>query len=288
MWKSVVHWGSILAGALIYSIGLNAFLVANHLAEGGLVGVSVVLLYKFGWPLWLTFLLLNLPLLIPGWRVFGHEFIIKTAVGVGAVSLFTGVTSHLQVPTNDPLLAALYAGVVTGTGLGVIFRTGATTGGVDIVARLIRHYRGIDMGKTLFAIDVVVLGLVAVVVGHQTAMVSLVALFVSSRVIDFVIEGVRSGRALTIISDHSATIADAIHTHLERGTTLLEAKGGYTGTTRQVVYCVVPREEVIRLERIVAEADPYAFVVINNVHEVLGEGFTYDSPPEHPARASRS
>lgn len=279
MWKHVVQWGSILAGAFIYSVGLNAFLVANHLAEGGLVGVSVVLLYKLGWPLWLTFLLFNLPLLIPGWRVFGHGFIVKTGVGVGAVSLFTGITSHMRVPDSDPLLAALYAGVVTGIGLGIIFRMGATTGGVDIVARLIRHYRGIDMGKTLFAIDVVVLGMVAVVIGRQTAMVSLVALFVSSRVIDFVIEGVRSGRAVTIISDHSAAIADAIHTHLERGTTMLEARGGYTGASRQVVYCVVPREEILRLERIVADADPRAFVVINKVHDVLGEGFTYDSPP---------
>lgn len=278
MWKKIGNWGSIAVGALIYSIGLNAFLVANHLAEGGLVGVSVVLLYKLGWPLWLTFLTFNLPLLIPGWRVFGHEFIIKTSFGVAAVSLCTALTTHFRVPTTDPLLAALYAGVVTGVGLGMIFRTGATTGGVDIVARLVRHYRGTDMGKTLFAIDVAVLGMVAIVIGRQTAMVSLVALFVSSRVIDFVIEGVRSARAVTIISDHTEAIAAAIHAQLERGTTLMAAKGGYTGTPRQVVYCVVPREEVVRLQRIVSGTDPRAFVVVNKVHEVLGEGFTYDSP----------
>lgn len=278
MWQMVWKWGSIVLGALIYAIGLNAFLVANHLSEGGLVGISLLLLYKLHWPLWLTFLLFNIPLLFPGWKLFGHEFILKTAVGVGAVSLFTGVTARFQLPTNDPLLAALYAGVVTGFGLGIIFRSGATTGGSDIIARLIRHFYGIDMGKSLFAIDVIVLGMVAVVIGRQTAMVSLVALFVASRVIDFVIAGVRSGKAVIIISDHNAEIASAIHDQMERGTTLLQARGGYTGHAKQVIYCVVPREQLIRLQRIVAETDPRAFVVVNEVHEVLGEGFTFDSP----------
>ncbi|MFO2548710.1 YitT family protein [Alicyclobacillus cycloheptanicus] len=285
MWRQVWKWGSILVGALIYSVGLNAFLVANHLAEGGLVGISLLFLYKLHWPLWITFLLFNIPLLIPGWRLFGHEFILKTAVGVGAVSLFTALTSHLQMPTADPLLAALYAGVVTGFGLGIIFRAGATTGGSDIIARLARHFYGIEMGRSLFAIDVLVLVLIAFEIGRQTAMVSLVALFVASRVVDFVMSGVRAGKAVMIISDHNQAIINAIHDKLERGTTLLQARGGYTGDARQVVYCVVPRDELMRLQRIVSEIDPRAFVVINDVHEVLGEGFSYDGPEDAPGSA---
>lgn len=276
-WK----WALIVVGAFIYSVGLNAFLVANHLAEGGFVGISVLLLYKLNWPLGLTYLLLNIPVLIPAWRVFGHEFILKTSVGVVAVSVFSTVTSSLQVPTGDPLLAALYAGVVTGIGLGLIFRTGATTGGADIIARLVRHYRGISLGKTLFALDVCVIGLVAIVIGHKTAMYSLVALFVASRVIDFVIEGAKTGKAVTIISNRHAEIAQSIHDRLERGTTLLQASGGYTGEEKQVIYCVVAREEVIRIQQIVHEVDPRAFVVVNDIHEVLGEGFTYDAPTLH-------
>ena len=161
MWNAVWNWGTIVVGGFIYAIGLNVFLVSNHLAEGGLVGISLLLLYKLGWPLWLTFLLFNIPLLIPGWRLFGHEFIAKTAVGVASVSLFSAITQHWQLPTSDPLLAALYAGVVTGFGLGIIFRAGATTGGADIIARLFRHLRGTEMGRSLFAIDVLVLALVA-------------------------------------------------------------------------------------------------------------------------------
>lgn len=277
MLQVVSKWLLILVGAFIYSFGLNAFLIANHLAEGGFVGISVLLLYKLGWPLSVTFLVLNIPLLLPGWKFFGKTFIMQTGVGVLAVSVFSAVTAKIHVPTHDPLLAALYAGVVTGLGLGIIFRTGATTGGADIIARLAQHFFRISMGRTLFSIDVCVIGLVAIVIGRETAMYSLVALFVASRVVDFVLEGVQSGRALTIISNSYEEIAAAIHAKLERGTTFLRASGGYTGEEKQVVYCVVPRTEVPRIQDIVEKIDPRAFVVVSSVHEVLGEGFTYDS-----------
>jgi uncharacterized membrane-anchored protein YitT (DUF2179 family) len=280
MWIKVWKWLGIFLGAFIYSIGLNAFLVANHLAEGGFVGISLLLLYKLGWPLGLTFFLLNIPVLIPGWIVFGHEFILRTTVGVVAVSVFSSLTSHLQVPTHDPLLAALYAGVITGFGLGLIFRTGATTGGADIIARLVQHFFRVSMGRTLFAIDVCVISLVAIIIGRETAMYSLVALFVASRLVDFVLEGVQSSRALMIVSDAHKEIVAAIHDQLERGTTLLKASGGYTGADKNVVYCVVPRMELPRVQSIIANIDSEAFVVVSSVHEVLGEGFTYDSPPD--------
>lgn len=274
--KRIYRWGLIIVGALVYSIGLNAFLVANHLAEGGFVGFSVLLLYKLGWPLGVTFFILNVPVLIPGWKMFGHEFILKTTIGVAAVSLFTWLTRSLQMPTADPLLGALYAGVITGIGLGLIFRAGATTGGSDIIARIMKHFYGVSMGRTLFAIDVFVIGIIALIIGLQTAMYSLVALFVSSRTIDFVIQGVNSGKALTIVSEKNKAIASEIHDRLNRGTTLLKAQGGFTGEDKRVIYCVVPREEVVRVQNIVASKDPSAFVVINDVHEVLGEGFTYE------------
>ncbi|GLG00790.1 membrane protein [Alicyclobacillus hesperidum subsp. aegles] len=287
MVQKSVQWFMIVLGAFIYSLGLNGFLVANHLAEGGFVGVSLLLLYKLHIQVGVSFFILNIPLLIVAWRLFGHEFVLKTAVGVIGVSVFTEATRHLQVPTHDPLLAALYAGVITGIGLGLIFRTGGTTGGSDIIARILRHYRGLGMGKTLFAIDFIVILLVMVIIGKEVAMYSLVALFVSSRVIDFVIEGASSGRAVMIVSDKHEEIADEIHKQLDRGTTLLQARGGYTGTARQVIYCVVSRDEVMRVQRIISTVDPTAFVTVNPVHEVLGEGFTYDGEPSSIARRRR-
>jgi uncharacterized membrane-anchored protein YitT (DUF2179 family) len=277
MLRDVWKWSQICLGGLVYSLGLNAFLVANHLAEGGFVGISVLMLYLFKWPLGLTFFLLNIPLLFLAWRTFGRDFIVGTTAGVLAVSFFSSVTASIQLPTHDPLLGALYAGVCTGLGLGLIFRAGATTGGADIIARFVSHRFGISMGKTLFAIDVLVMGLAAWVIGRETAMYSLVALFVASRVIDFVIEGAKAGKAVTIISDHYEEIIRAIHEKLDRGTTLIQASGGYTGSDKRVVYCVVSREEVRRIQQIVHDLDPRAFVVVNDVHEVLGEGWTYPS-----------
>lgn len=270
MWKIA----GIATGAFIFSLGLNNFLIANHLSEGGFVGLAVISWYLLHIPVGATFLLLNIPLLWMGWRLFGRDFVVKTLWGVAAVSLFAEITKNIQTPVDDKMLAALYGGVLSGIGLGVIFRFGATTGGADVIARVVKHFWGISMGKTLFAIDVVVIGIMAVLIGRQTAMYSLVALFVSSRVIDFVLEGISAARAATIISDHSEEIANRVHRELERGTTLLPGIGGYTGTARRVVYTVVSRDEVIRLHQIVKEVDPNAFVVVNEVHDVLGEGFT--------------
>ncbi|MFX4302476.1 YitT family protein [Alicyclobacillus tolerans] len=277
MWNVLREYFIIILGGLIYSVGLNAFLVANHLAEGGFVGISVLLLYRLHIAIGISFLIMNLPLLWIAWRKFGHQFVIKTTLGVLSVSLFSWLTVHWQVDAHDKLLAALYAGVITGLGLGLIFRAGGTTGGADIIARLIRQARGIAMGRLLFIIDVIVIGLVALMIGYETAMYSLVALFVSSRVIDFVIEGMSRSKALYIISGSYQQIVQEIHNSLSRGTTILSGQGGYTGQQRPVVYVVVSREEVIRVQQIVAKLDPTAFVIVNDVHEVLGEGFTFDS-----------
>jgi len=206
--------------------------------------------------------------------MFGRKFIVKTLVGVLSVSVFTVLTAHFGQPVHDRLLAALYGGVICGGGLGLIFRSGGTTGGVDILARIARRYWRISMGRLLFSSDVVVIALVAIILGKETAMYSLVALFVASRVIDYVIEGVSSSHAAMIISDCAALIAEQIHSEMGRGTTFLEGQGGFTGESKRVIYCVISRDEIVRVQQIVHQHDDHAFVVINEVHDVLGEGFS--------------
>lgn len=272
--KRLLPYVSISFGALVYALGLNAFIVGNHLAEGGFVGLSIVILYKIHIPIGISFFILNVPVLILGWRFFGKSFIVKTMLGVVAVSVFSIVTQHALEPVHDRLLAALYGGVICGAGLGIIFRSGGTTGGVDILARIARHYLGYSMGRILFTSDVVVIALIALVIGQETAMYSLVALFVASRVIDFVIEGISSSRAALIISDRAVQIAARIHEDMGRGTTFINGQGGFTGADKQIVYCVVSRDEVIRLQQLVHALDDRAFVVLNDVHDVLGEGFS--------------
>jgi len=263
----------MIAGTFVYSFGLNYFLIANHLAEGGFVGLSILVLYTLHIPLGLTYLALNIPLFFVAWRYFGSDIIWRSIIGVAGISLFSYVTRHLQMPIPDRLLAALYGGVCCGIGLGLIFRTGSTTGGSDIIARLLRRFRGMNMGSALFAIDVCVIATIAIVIGKDVAMYSLVSLFVTSRVVDFVLEGSASSKAAFIISDQAKEISDKIQVILDRGTTLLTGKGGHGGAEKKVIYCVVSREEVVRLQRLANETDPTAFVVISDVHDVSGEGF---------------
>lgn len=272
--KHILPLLGIIAGAFLFTFGLNNFIIANKLAEGGFVGVSLLLLYQFDIPLGLSFLALNIPLFFIGWRRFGRQFIVKTIVGVVAVSVAAEVTQGwFQMGVQDRLLAGLYGGVFAGLGLGLIFRCGGTTGGVDIIARIVNHRFGWSMGRTIFAVDVIVITAIAFIVGIDNAMYSLVALFVAARVIDVVVEGVSNSKAMFIISTDPQAIADKIHTELERGTTLLKGIGGYTGQDKEVLYVVVSREEIARIQEMCREIDPTAFLVVNDVHDVLGEGF---------------
>jgi len=272
--KYILQCAGILAGAFLFTFALNNFIIANRLAEGGFVGISLVGLYLYDIPAGLTFLVLNIPLFFVGWRRFGRPFLLRTILGVVAVSVFTEINAGwFTMGVEDKLLAALYGGVFAGLGLGVIFRFGGTTGGADIVARLLNHKLGWSMGRFIFMIDVLVIGTTSFIVGVDTAMYSLVALFVAARAIDVVLEGVSSSRAMMIISERPHEIARKIHDDLERGTTLLRGTGGFTGQEKEVLYVVVSREEIVRIQEICREIDPTSFIVVNDVHDVLGEGF---------------
>lgn len=274
--RELQNWIGITIGAAILSFGINNFIIANELAEGGFFGISLLLYYLFELKFGYTFLIMNIPLFYIGYRIFGKDFLIKTFVGVFLVSLFSLIIPGNIAPSipEDKLLAALYGGVVNGIGLGLIFRFGATTGGSDIIARIVNFKWGYSIGRTLFAIDILVISIVAVIAGTKIAMYSLVALFIAAKVIDVVIEGVSTSRSAMIISDHTLQIAQVIQDKLGRGTTLLRGRGGYTGQAKEVLYCVVSREEILRVQRIVHDIDPSAFVIVTDVNDVLGEGFS--------------
>lgn len=266
----------ILLGALICAFGVNYFTIPNQLAEGGLTGVALILKYTFDISPALTTLALNIPLFIIGWRELGRTSMVYTIIGTTAFSLFLWVTEDVGTPVDgDMLLAALYAGVSVGLGLGIIFRFGGTTGGADIVVRLANKYFGWSMGRAMFAIDLAVILSSAYIIGREKAMYTVVAVFIGGRVIDFVQEGAYAAKAAFIISNLSAEISSKMMYDMNRGTTLLKGKGGYTGRDKDVLYCVVHRNEITRLKKVVHSVDPYAFVVISDVHDVLGEGFSF-------------
>ncbi|HZG16449.1 MAG TPA: YitT family protein [Candidatus Bathyarchaeia archaeon] len=272
--KSII---AIIIGTAIMGFGINAFNIPNNLAEGGITGISIII--KLLLPVvdqGIVYFLLNIPLFILGWKVLGRAAFVYTIIGTVSLSVFLSLfEGTLALPLDDKLLASLYAGVAVGAGLGIIFRYGGTTGGVDIIARLLQKHFGISMGRTLFFGDILVIGASLIYLSVESAMYTLVAVFISARVIDFFQDGAYAGKALTIISNHAQEIANQILA-VGRGVTLLSGRGAFSGEAKDVVYVVVSRNEIVRFKSIVQEVDPHAFVIVNDVHEVLGEGFTFD------------
>ncbi|MBS4215875.1 MULTISPECIES: YitT family protein [Neobacillus] len=270
----------ILLGAAIFSFGLVHFNMQNKLAEGGFTGITLLLFFLWKWDPSYTNLILNIPLFFIGWKMLGRNAFFYTLIGTVSVSVFLWIIQRnaINMPLNHDLtLAALFAGVFAGIGLGIIFRYGGTTGGVDIIARLVQKYFGWNMGKTMFLFDACVITLSLITyLNYKQAMYTLVAVFVGARVIDFIQEGAYSARGAMIISEKNEEISAKIMEEMERGVTALKGFGSYTKNERDVLYCVVAKNEIMRLKNLITSVDPYAFISISIVHDVHGEGFTLD------------
>ncbi|MBP1962182.1 uncharacterized membrane-anchored protein YitT (DUF2179 family) [Paenibacillus aceris] len=234
---------AIIAGSAIIAFGMNYFNLANGLAEGGITGLALLLKYVLGWnPAWSN-LLINIPLILIGWKLLGRISFIYTVIGMVSVSLFLWLFERYSMPLPDPLLASLYAGGIVGLGFGIVFRFEGMTEGTDIIARMLQKHYGIGMAKTIFAIDFIILLLSLIYLDQTRAMYTLIAIIVGARVIDFVLEGASGARAAFIITAKPEQTATAIMSELQRGITFLEGRGGYTGFHREVIYCIVSRKE---------------------------------------------
>ncbi len=271
----------ILLGTAIFAFGLVHFNIQNQLAEGGFTGITLLLYFLFHIDPSISNLALNIPIFFIGWRLLGRKAFFYTVIGTVALSLFLWIFQKYQIIIpleGDLFLAALFAGIFIGVGLGIIFRFGGTTGGVDIIARLAHKYIGWSMGKTMFMFDAVVITVsLLTYLDYREAMYTLVAVFVGARVIDFMQEGAYAARGAWIISDQHDEIAGKINEKMDRGVTVLRGHGSFTKQDREVLYCVVGRNEIVRLKNIVTEVDPHAFVSVTVVHDVMGEGFTLDA-----------
>jgi uncharacterized membrane-anchored protein YitT (DUF2179 family) len=271
---------AILLGTAFYAFSLNYFVLSNQLMEGGITGIALLLNYAAGVPLWLSNLVMNIPLFAMGWKIFGRVPMRLTVLGALSLSFFLwlmelSVANDWVRPfvTQDYLLAALYAGVTLGTGLGIVFRFGGTTGGADIIARIGNKWRGWSMGQFFLVFDAIVIGSSIFYIPKEKIMYTLVTVFISSKMIDFISEGLNAARAFTIITDAGPEMAKIINSEMDRGVTLLPAKGAYSEAPKDWLYCVVNRYEVRRLKTIARSVDPACFVIVSNVHDVVGEGF---------------
>lgn len=263
----------IVLGCALGALAYPLFLVPNHIAPGGLTGLATVLNYLFHWPVGTASLVMNVPLFIIGYRAMGRVFVIRS---LAATVLFSALIDLIPLPpmTQQPLLGAVFGGVLLGAGLGLILRGGATTGGTDMVARMIHNrFQHISVGAILFSIDCCVVLMAGFFIEAEYALYAFVALYAASRLIDVVMVGLAREKACYIISSQHERVKQDIMQRLDRGVTVLRAEGGYSGQERPVLLCVMSAQEMGRLKAIVREADEDAFLFISDAHEVLGEGF---------------
>ena len=267
-------YGQIVLGCVIGAAAYPAFLVPNRIAPGGLTGMAIILNHLFGLPIGTTSLLMNIPLFLMGYKAMGGIFAFRSLL---ATLLFSALIDLLPLPviSNDPLLGTLFGGAVLGIGLGLILRGGATTGGTDMIARMVhRRFPFITVGAFLFALDFAVVLAAGLLIGSPEALYAMINIFVTAKVIDAVMIGFTGNKACFIISEAWGPVSQRIMKDVGRGATYLTARGAYSGEERPVVLCVASRQEISAIKQIVREEDKKAFLFITDAHEALGEGFT--------------
>jgi uncharacterized membrane-anchored protein YitT (DUF2179 family) len=262
-------------GALLVALSVNLFLIPNDVVGGGLSGIAIMLHTLIGTPVGLVIIILNIPLFLLGLRHLGGlVFGIRTVYATVLMALAIDALAPYVTPVSrEPLLYTLYGGLLDGIGVGLVLRARGTTGGVDIVGRLVERWRGISPGQTILAIDTLIFAGAALLFGPEKALYGLLVVFISTRVIDVVLSGAGAARQSIIISARHEELTRAIIGDLRRGVTQLEGYGGYTGAERRVLLAVVTRSEIATLKALVARIDPDAFMVVGEASEVLGEGF---------------
>lgn len=267
----------ILAGAILQAISLHIFLLPAKLANGGVTGTTMLINNFTGWPIGTMVLIGNIPLFILGWRFLGGKrFAIKTAVAVIVYALFVDIlATYMPISglTDDIFLNSLYGAIVSGIGYGLVYRGQGTSGGSDILARILNNWKSIPVSQSYLMVDGLVLIAAGFVFGPKQALYALVTLYVSGIVAETTLEGSSIVRTAMIVTTQSDQIARQIMEDMHRGVTMLTGKGAYSGESRNILYCVVIRSEVAQLKSIINEIDPQAFMVIGQAHEALGEGF---------------
>lgn len=273
-----VNFLMIALGAAIYAFGFVNFNMVNHLAEGGISGITLIFHALFKLNPAYTQILFNIPLFILGVKIFGKRGMIYTIHGTVCLSVFIWLFQRMSFSidlAHDTLIAALLAGIFAGIGGGIVFRFGGTTGGGDIIGRYFEQKKGLALGQTLFVFDIVVLTLSLSYIDIQHMMYTVIASFVFSQVVAVVQNGGYTVRGMLIISSKYTEISQKITDEIGRGATYLKAEGVYSGQDTKVIYVVLSPIQVQAVKGILAEIDPDAFVSIINVHEVIGSGFTY-------------
>lgn len=277
MSKSVKNFIWITIGSLIYALGFDWMYVPNQIGFGGLTGLGQIANFLVpALPIGTVVLVINIPVLLLGWKFLGGRVLISTLYATAATSVLVDLLSAVySFQPMESVLAAVFGGALVGLSLGIIFARGATTGGTDMIARLLKiPFAWLPMGKLLMAVDLVMLLLVAAVFQRlDSALYGMIALYISSVVMDWVLYGLDTSKVAYIVTDNPRSMAEAIDRELDRGATFLHGEGSFSGQDKLVLMCAFKQRQIVALKALVHEMDPDAFIIVCNAHEVLGEGF---------------
>ena len=276
--KWLIDLPLIILGSAIYSAGINCFTAPNDIAPGGVSGLATVISYltNHAVSIGIVFGIINIPLIIAGFIRLGKALMARTVLAVAVTTVCTDFLSGLfPVYVGDRIIAAVFGGVLMGAGLGIVYNRDGTTGGTDIINKIIQKAKPhLSLGFIMMITDAVVVLVSILAFGNlESGLYAIIAIFVSSRLMDYILYGGREGKAVLIFSEKAEEIGQAITTSISRGATFLKGQGVYTGADKNVICCAVPKNEYVKLKRIVREFDQKAFIITATADEVLGEGF---------------
>lgn len=273
-YKTIICYLGIAAGVFLMAVSLNFFLEPNTIAPGGVTGIGIILKKVTGFPVYLTNLAINIPLFIIGVIVLGKAFGAKTLFATVGLSFFLKYVPY-EVLTKDLLLSAVFGGVIMGIGLGIVFKFGGTTGGTDLAGSILnKFFPELSIATFMMLIDLIVVIAAGIVDKRvETSLYSIISLYLTARIIDLMLEGLGYMKAFLIITEKPEEISEAVIKDLDRSVTLFKGKGMYTKKEKDMLLCVVNRSQFTKLKDIVAGIDENAFVMVTEMHEVLGEGF---------------
>ncbi|OZB97776.1 YitT family protein [Paenibacillus sp. XY044] len=273
MKKRVMEIMTIIAGAFIFALDINLFVIPHDLGEGGVTGITIILYYLFAWSPGLVNLILNAILLIVGYKFLDKMTTVYTIVAVVFNSLFLHLTENWTLASNEPIVNAIFGGVFAGVGIGLIVRAGGTTAGTVILARIAHKYWDWNISYALLFFDLIVAFSSYFIIGAESLMLTIIMLFVGTKVMEFIIEGLNPKKAVMIVSEQHAEIAEKVNRIMDRGVTVFKGYGYYSKSAKEVLYIVISKQEVPVLKKIVKVADKQAFITIHDVRDVFGEGF---------------
>ncbi|MBM7647429.1 uncharacterized membrane-anchored protein YitT (DUF2179 family) [Bacillus ectoiniformans] len=265
----------IIIGSLFFALGINLFAIPNELGEGGVTGISMILYYVLDWSPGLTNFVMNGILLAVGYKLLSKRVTWYTFFAIFFTSVFIKFTEGMGTPLHDPLLGTIFAGVFIGIGLGLVLRSGGTTGGSTILARMANQYLGWSISVAMISFDMLVVLASYFVIGAENTMYTAISIYISTKILDYIIEGFDTRKAVTIISQEANDIAEKVAAEMDRGVTVIKAHGHYSKESKEILYIVINKQELFQLKKMIQSIDDKAFVVVHDVRDVFGEGFTF-------------